>query len=135
MALFTVAMTGRIFSPKSNPGQWAHYCLITLDSTELALFINGNRKAVLTLGSSLGMEFSDDPNLYFGTNPNHPFSMGAKILLDEVRIFDREALRYRDHKALWIRQRRYWHTPSSKWSLPHPTAPLPLNRFSFLRTI
>jgi hypothetical protein len=53
---------------------------LTLDSTELALFINGNRKAVLNLGSSLGMEFSDDPNLYFGTNPNQPFSMGAKIL-------------------------------------------------------
>ena len=65
---------------ESNPGQWAHYAL-TLDSTELALFINGNRKTVLNLGSSLGMEFSDDPNLYFGTNPNQPFSMGAKILL------------------------------------------------------
>ncbi|NDH17547.1 MAG: LamG domain-containing protein, partial [Opitutae bacterium] len=76
---------------ESNPGQWAHYSLI-VDSTELALFINGNRKAVLTLGSSLGMEFSDDPNLYFGTNPNQPFSMGAKILLDEVRIFDRKLI-------------------------------------------
>ena len=74
---------------KSNPGKWAHYAL-TLDSTELTLFINGNWKTVLNLGSSLGMEFSDDPNLYFGTNPNQPFSMGAKILLDEVRIFDRE---------------------------------------------
>ena len=73
---------------ESTPGQWAHYAL-TLDSKDLALFINGSEKTSFTLDSSLGMEFSDDPNLYFGTNPNQPFSMGAKIVLDEVRIYDR----------------------------------------------
>ena len=73
----------------SNPGQWSHYAL-TLDSTDLTIFINGSEKVSFTLDNSLGMEFSNDPNLYFGTNPTQPFSMGAKIVLDEVRIYDRK---------------------------------------------